>query len=180
MILIQDGPEILIDRFPMPPSHNNSNASKIVYKDGKAIPVRYKAPNYQVFDIHVEAYRYRNLSNVKLAAAYLKNELAMPLREMPVIRIDTVFCFPTDKIITQDWRPKKNDTFNRPKILHDALSTLLGIDDCYFWRGSADKWALSGKAEPYCASVLTVTDLQAFDPQIKKVFDFMKRAREKA
>lgn len=63
------------------------------------------------------------------------------------IHIDTVFYMQRSRIFTKAGTPKRNDTSNRLKALHDALAKMLGIDDSYFWSCSADKVAVDDEAD---------------------------------
>lgn len=66
-----------------------------------------------------------------------------------MIQIDTYFCFPKSKLFIQSkppkdskkkiGDPKKLDGSNRIKPTHDAIATMLNIDDCYFWAGHFEK-----------------------------------------
>lgn len=58
------------------------------------------------------------------------------------IHIDTVFFMLSSRILCKDGKPKRNDTSNRLKALHDAIGQILGIDDSYFWSCSCDKVAV--------------------------------------
>ncbi len=59
-----------------------------------------------------------------------------------VFHIDACFHMERSEIICKNGKPKKNDTSNRLKGLHDVLSVIIGIDDSYFWSCSADKQAV--------------------------------------
>jgi len=51
------------------------------------------------------------------------------------------------KILTKDGRPKRNDATNLIKVGDDALSALLGVDDCVFWSGEIHKIAVETEKE---------------------------------
>lgn len=63
------------------------------------------------------------------------------------IHIDTVFRMLRKNIFTKEQKPKRNDSSNRIKALHDVVAEMLGIDDCYFWSGSYDKVAVDDESE---------------------------------
>jgi Holliday junction resolvase RusA-like endonuclease len=60
-----------------------------------------------------------------------------------VLDVGATFHMGKTQIVCLNGKPKRNDTSNRLKALHDALSTaILGIDDSYIWSCSADKKAV--------------------------------------
>jgi Holliday junction resolvase RusA-like endonuclease len=68
------------------------------------------------------------------------------VRSKQFIHIDTIFYMHRSRILCKDGSPKRNDTSNRLKALHDALAQILGIDDSYFWSVSADKVAVDDES----------------------------------
>ena len=67
------------------------------------------------------------------------------------------FWFLRENVLTQKGLPKRNDVSNRIKALHDQLSQLLGIDDCWFWGVTACKRVLRpGKRIEYVDVIVTL------------------------
>lgn len=62
-----------------------------------------------------------------------------------VFDVAAMFHMERSSIICLNGKPKKNDTSNRIKALHDVLSSIVGVDDSYFWSLSADKQATDNK-----------------------------------
>lgn len=56
-----------------------------------------------------------------------------------VLRMNIDFYFLKNRIFCKDGRPKKLDASNRLKPIHDVISELMGLDDCYLWCGSFNK-----------------------------------------
>lgn len=88
-------------------------------------------------------------------------------REFSVIRpghmviIHSQYWFLRESILCKDGKPKKNDTSNRLKILHDAISEAIWLDDCYFFDGTFTKRPLPGytlKNQECCNVILEWTE----------------------
>lgn len=119
--------EITVRGFPMPPSVNNVYAN--VPSGG-----RRKTDTYKSYE--------QTVSHWALQNAHQLNVLRDWVTQIPrahAIRIDHIFHFHAFRIVTRGGKPMKNDSWNRPKVLHDCLAALLGIDDCYFWSGVLEK-----------------------------------------
>lgn len=67
-----------------------------------------------------------------------------------IVRIDSEFYFPREEIITLDGRPKRNDSSNRLKILHDGIATAIWLDDCHFFDGYFIKRPIESSLPGYC------------------------------
>lgn len=131
----QKPPEIVnLVRFPLPPSANALYATV-----GRR---RVKSVSYRLF--LRAALNWMKFNSAAIDEARALTTLTGPNR---FIHIDTVFYMPRGRIFCKDGRPKRNDTSNRIKALHDALAEMLGIDDCYLWSGSYDKIAVDLEAE---------------------------------
>lgn len=123
-----------INNFPMPPSVNKLYA----YTGSRVV----KTKVYRKFDEDVRRWRYGNDGVVRQI-----REFIVGLKEH-VIHIDTYFHMGRASVLTKEGKPKRNDTSNRIKALHDVLAEhILGIDDCYFWSGSFEKVVLDGANE---------------------------------
>jgi Holliday junction resolvase RusA-like endonuclease len=119
-------PSVEIPNFPMPPTANGLYAW-----NGRRM-VKTKA--YTDYDKAVMHWLVMNQDCVRLVRDYVKEI------EKQVLHIETTFHMSKSSILCKDGRPKKNDTSNRIKALHDVLaSVILGIDDSYFWSGTFSK-----------------------------------------
>jgi len=118
---------IKLKDFPMPPSVNNLYFTT---KFGK----RVKAKGYTDFERASANWAKMNTVNLGLV-----RQMSLECRTGWGLRVDQTFYFPQGEILTKQGKPKRNDTTNRLKALHDVLSKLLGIDDCWFWNGVYDK-----------------------------------------
>lgn len=118
-----------LEGFPLPPSVNN-----LYLTIGKR---RVKAGDYRLFERAVMVWMKRNAEALDYA-----RQLTILTGPKRFIHIDTMFYMKRERIFCKDGRPKRNDTSNRIKALHDALATILGLDDCYFWSGGYDKQAV--------------------------------------
>lgn len=118
--------EFTITGFPVPPSVN------ALYRFGHGKV--HKSKSYKEYERSVYAWINANQAQVKGVREFLKD--ISPY----VLDVSAMFYMPRTEIVCLDGRPKRNDTSNRLKALHDALSAaILGIDDCYFWSGGFNK-----------------------------------------
>lgn len=124
------GELVTITHFPMPPSANNLQKST---RGGR----RYNTEAYQHY---IDEYQYWALSNLKLIRAIKEKMQAM--KPHHVLYIETMYFFERHKILTKSGRPKRNDTSNREKALHDGIAKVFEFDDCLFWCGMYGKQAL--------------------------------------
>lgn len=116
-------------RFPLPPSANALYANF-----GKR---RIKTAVYKQFEQAARFWLLRNSRQIDEARS-----LTLETGPRKFIHIDTVFFMLRKNIICKDGTPKRNDTSNRLKALHDVLAQILGLDDCWFFSGSYDKVAV--------------------------------------
>lgn len=119
-----------ISHFPMPPSANRLQKST---RSG----TRYNTSEYKEFQ---DECAYWALSNLPLVTS-VKNKIAA-MEKHHVLYISTMYYFERHRILTKSGRPKRNDTANREKALHDWVAKVFEFDDCLFWCGSYDKTAL--------------------------------------
>lgn len=126
--------EFVIEGFPMPPSTNTLHT----VARGRII----KAKTYREYEKKVTAWLVENQDVIKGVRGFVK-DLAPN-----VIHIDASFAMSKKDIIGVDGKPRRNDTSNRLKALHDVLSNIIiGIDDSYFWSGSFTKIAVASRSE---------------------------------
>lgn len=119
--------EVKWEGFPLPPSSNNMYATV-----GKR---RIKSVQMRQFESAVLRWSYARRKGIDWMMAAFKD-----LEATEAIRIDATFYFERSRILCKDGTPKRNDTSNRIKALHDVISELTGIDDSWFWSGSFDKF----------------------------------------
>lgn len=121
-----------IKAFPSPPSVNRLYA----YKAGR---VR-KTQEYRSYEREVSGWAIRNQPTIKELRAFFV-EIG-PL----VIHVDSVFNMSKSSILCLNGKPKRNDTSNMIKALHDVLAAVIGVDDSYFWSGAFNKVAITDSA----------------------------------
>lgn len=130
---------ITLHSFPMPPSSNHVYAT--IQRDAKSW--RTKSAELREFE--------RDALNWALAGGpglHRARDLAKQARNGKnlVLDVHAKFYFKRERILCKNGKPKRLDTSNRIKALHDALATILEVDDCFFWSLSADKAAILGNA----------------------------------
>jgi len=138
---------VLFKRFPLPPSVNELYAT--------------------IGRKRVRSSVYRSYVRAALIWMKMNPEIVKQARELSIetgphrfIHIDTIFYMNRKNIICADGRPKRNDTSNRLKALHDVLSEIIGIDDSYFWSLSADKTPVENENEVGVDVTLIVSPLK--------------------
>ncbi len=125
----ESGGPLVIANFPMPPSINRMymvSRNRII-----------KSKDYRLYE--GEIYQWLTVHRAEVAGIreYFKDISGY------VINVDATFHMLRKNIICLSGRPKRNDTSNRLKALHDVLATvIIGVDDSYFWSGSFNKVAL--------------------------------------
>ena len=87
-------------------------------------------------------------------------ELTLAAGPRRFIHVDTVFYMLRGRILCKDGNPKRNDTSNRIKALHDALAKILGIDDSYFFSGSYDKLGVEDENKVGVDITMVISDYQ--------------------
>lgn len=141
--------------IPMPPSSNN------IYNtfQRRGVFRRVKAPNYLAWERAFADWSLCNLSSIASLRGFVKQ-----MKPHDVIRIFTEFRFLKKSIITLKNVPKKNDTSNRLKVLHDAIAKALHIDDSYFWDGAFTKRILKDEYLPEVCNVkIEIISLESLD-----------------
>lgn len=142
---------LCIAKFPMPPSSNQ--IYEPIQKRFGGVGIR-KSKVYKKYEGQVIQWLIANQSQIKEIRTFVQSITPH------VIHVDAKFWMPKKEIVTADGKPKKNDTANRLKALHDVLSTLIiQIDDSYFWSGGFSKEALPDEdeaAESYVDIVLNL------------------------
>lgn len=115
--------QMLLTKIPMPPSMNHAYATVEI----EGVHSRVKGAKMRAFERDMATWALANMSDLRRLREIVRNRF---------IRIDADFWFERSAVLTKDGKPKRNDTSNRLKALHDQLAELLGVDDCWFWDGS--------------------------------------------
>lgn len=113
---------MLLTRLPIPPTSNRF----LIPAHGRLI----KSP---------EARRYETTMRVYELKYFKQIEQIRELFAGKTIRVDRYFVFDKARVISKKQTIKRLDTSNRIKILDDCISKLIGIDDCHFICGVAEK-----------------------------------------
>lgn len=114
---------------PIPPSSNNT------YPTNSYTGKRMKSKELVQFERDFATWGLTKSSEFRSARALMQSIL----KPGKMIRIDVHFYFKREKILCKDGRPKKHDTSNLLKCLHDQLAQFLTVDDCWFFDGSFHK-----------------------------------------
>lgn len=124
---------VAITGFPMPPSVNALYA----HVSGRTVKTRV----YRDYEQAVYHWMISNGPQVDACRALVKS------LDGKVLHVDAMFYMLRKSILCLNGKPKRNDTSNRLKALHDVLgSIVLLIDDSYFWAGSFSKQICETKA----------------------------------
>lgn len=75
--------------------------------------------------------------------------------------VDSYFVFKRERIWSQKNEPKRLDASNRLKAFHDSLSSVLGIDDKYFFGGRFEK--ITGENECVIVFISVITPITSMD-----------------
>lgn len=135
-----------LSNFPMPPTVNKLHRAF----RGRVI----KSKEFRNYEQLVKVWMMTNRQELHIARA-----ITLRAGPMKFLHLDTVFKFHRKSILTLENRPKRNDTSNRLKALHDVLGAILGIDDCWFWSGAFDKMLVEEKEPEGVEITLIVAEL---------------------
>lgn len=126
--------EFSIPNFPLPPSVNMLHR----YVQGRVI----KSKAYNDYEKRVYGWLTMNQAQIKGVREFVKD-----IGDY-VIHIESIFMMNHRDIVCLNGKPKRNDTSNRLKALHDVLSDIImGIDDSYFWSGSFSKESVGSRSK---------------------------------
>jgi len=116
---------MILREFPFPPTVNQCYPSN---KQGR----RFASAELKNFKHKAQVYAHQNHEKI----LKLKNSLVAVARtDLHYIQVEAYFERPPSKIWTKKITIRKQDVSNRVKALHDILSEILNIDDCYFCLG---------------------------------------------
>lgn len=119
----------------MPPSMNHAYAT---FRNR-----RIKSRALRAWENALHAYSLEHRDEVRAVRACLAQEL----EKHQVLAIHASYYFSRARILTLAVQPKRLDTSNFLKALHDGLSTILSIDDKFFWDGTFTKHVADGMPE---------------------------------
>lgn len=143
---------MILDKFPMPPTSNNLYASF----RGRLI----KSAAGREFD--KKALHYKLMNGRKIGE--IKKEIALRSGIGPIcLHVDTQFVFFRNRIVDKAGQMKRCDSSNRLKSCHDALASILGIDDCFFVSGSFSKAVTTTSATEYVKITISFTELKTVE-----------------
>lgn len=74
------------------------------------------------------------------------------------LRVDCIFVFPKEKLVTKKNTLKKLDWGNRLKSVHDELAKMIGVDDSHFVSGYCEK-VVGETDEAYIDITISVAEL---------------------
>ncbi len=133
---------IVINDFPMPPTLNKLfySVEKKRKKDGSVYRKWKKDKVYKDYISLCHEWAFRHYLKVK----DIKKQIA---ESSNLIRLDTYFIFPYLKIFSRSGAVRKMDASNRLKALHDTFSTLISVDDSFFFSGYFGKFPTSDSDE---------------------------------
>ena len=138
--------ELTITNFPIPPTVNKLYA----YVGGRMV----KAKCYRDYERACYVWLTTNPQQVAQLRQFTRDIGSY------VLHVDACFYMSKRSIVCLNGKPKKNDTSNRLKPLHDVLSSIIiGVDDSYFWSGSFTKFSVDDAVEPYVNIVLKLREI---------------------
>lgn len=131
---------MVLSNIPMPPSSNNAYPQN---KFGR----RFKSKYYLDWEDKMQEWCILNTKKVVQSQKLFNVETSSQ-----VINVKINFYFPSNKLLTKLGKIKKIDPSNRIKLLHDGLSKIIGLDDCYFQSSSYKTYVIPThlNCEAYC------------------------------
>lgn len=106
----------VLQRFPLPPTSNQMYASVRGRFIKSALARRY-AQDCERYKLKA----FKQLDVIKETFQYFDK-----------IEVETIFIFHKSRVISKKGTLNKLDASNRIKPCHDAIASVLGIDDCHF------------------------------------------------
>lgn len=142
---------MILKNLPLPPSANA--LYKTIRRGNKMF--RAKSAEYGEYHSEMKLWCLKHGPLLEVARNW-----ALQIGPKRFIKIDVLFRFREGRILCKDMTPKRNDTSNRIKALHDLLAEAMGLDDKWFWSGSFDKtWTASPAFPEGCDVTLTILEL---------------------
>lgn len=127
----------LFANLPIPPSSNNQYAlvRRACRQTGKTKTYHIPSVELTQFKKQMKEYPFRDGTNFLLN----KHRVREWVGKGHLLEARAYFFFKKEKLLTLKHTPKKLDVSNRIKAIHDSLCDLLGIDDCLFFKVTAEK-----------------------------------------
>jgi Holliday junction resolvase RusA-like endonuclease len=142
--------EMRLINIPMPPSSNNIYGQYEAYGETR----RVKSDGFRRWEKAFSDWCLEHHTALVAARAELSR-----LRPGQYIEVRAQFDFRRESILTREGKPKRNDTSNRLKVLHDAIAGALRKDDSLFFDGSFSKRVLTERLAPeVCHVELRIVD----------------------
>jgi Holliday junction resolvase RusA-like endonuclease len=123
--------DITFTGIPVPPSSNAMYCnSRVPGRRG-----RVKSREMRMWERDFATWALENAQAFARARAILKTRM----KPGYVLQFDATFNFTRERIFTKKGLPKRLDTSNYLKALHDAMAEAIGIDDSWFFDGMMRK-----------------------------------------
>ena len=128
----------------LPPSANEMYETNVIRvnkigKNGKPYQgfktSKRKAEILTTFQIKSASFKNKHFNEVQKIRPEIMNWVGQGY----MLRVDTWFAFERGRIWTKDRNPQSLDADNRRKPMQDALASILGIDDKWFFSGNVEK-----------------------------------------
>lgn len=125
---LEQSAEIIFSGIPLPPSSNN------MYRNAR-FGGRTKSLDFRIWERDFASWALENAQVLNRARELLKSRL----KPGKVLAMHPTFFFERSRILSKSGKPKRNDTSNYLKALHDALAAILHVDDCWIFDGMMRK-----------------------------------------
>lgn len=135
--------------IPIPPSVNKMYKTVRIKTRAGFIYKRGKGEEMRLWERDMAVWAVLNADALRQVSQYVKQNL----RVGTVLRVDASFYFKIERIMCKDGKPKRLDTSNYLKALHDVIAALIGVDDCYFFDGEFRKRMME-PSRPECVDVI--------------------------
>lgn len=124
--------------IPMPPSANMMYVNRrpgSVGRNGRPLRGRRKSFDMAMWERDFATWAMANAQDLARARALIKPQL----KPGTVLAVHCTFFFQRARVLTLKGLPKRHDTSNYLKPLHDALAAVLQIDDSWIFDGMMRK-----------------------------------------
>lgn len=136
----------LFPRLPIPPSSNNQY---FLARRGKKT---YHIPSEELRDFKRTMAMYPSTCTDFLMSKHI---IQGWVNEGLQLAISSVFFFKSERLFTKKDLPKRLDCSNRIKALHDSLSSLLEVDDSWFFQVFAQKAECEKNLSEMCCTEIS-------------------------
>jgi len=136
-----------INRFPMPPTINNSLASIRIGNSFRQI----KSVDARAFDKQVQIWINRNEASLKT----IRQEIKAKMDDGFQLRIMCYYCFAHEDLWTLKDKPKRLDTNNRIKATLDGIARAIEVDDRHFF-GEEHEKVETQQSPPHVMAIIDI------------------------